>query len=82
MIHGDFNETNIIVDETNVSGILDFGDSSYSYYVFEVAICALYMMLDAVKNDCTFNQIEIAAHVIAGKSIIINFVVVFINYFK
>ena len=44
------------------------GDTSYSYYVFEIAICALYMMLDATKPEgsCEFNQIEIAAHTIAG----------------
>lgn len=68
MIHGDFNETNILIDEMNVCGILDFGDSSYSFYVFEVAICCLYMMLDAKRPNvsCALNQIEIAAHVIAG----------------
>ena len=76
MIHGDFNETNILVDtfdDTNVCGILDFGDSSYSFYIFEIAICVLYMMLDAKKteNSCNLNQIEIAAHVIAGKLILI-----------
>lgn len=71
MIHGDFNETNILIDisdDTNVSGIVDFGDCSYSYYVFEVAIAALYMILVAKKpsNICNLSNIDIAAHVIAG----------------
>lgn len=55
MIHGDFNEHNILVTRNDitkqyyVSGILDFGDSSYSNYLFEVAIAMTYMMLTS-KN--------------------------------
>ncbi|CAH2098522.1 unnamed protein product [Euphydryas editha] len=53
VIHGDVNEMNVIVSvkpgegktEYRVSGILDFGDIQYSYYVFEVAIAMTYMML-------------------------------------
>lgn len=51
LIHGDFNEHNILVTKSEitkqyyVSGILDFGDSSYSHYLFEVAIAMTYMML-------------------------------------
>jgi hydroxylysine kinase len=72
MIHGDFNESNILIsenDESNVCAILDFGDCSYSFYIFEVAIASLYMMLDAVRGEVNqehLDQIEIGAHVIAG----------------
>lgn len=51
MIHGDFNEQNIIVNKTDklneyrVTGVIDFGDASYSKYLFELAICMAYMML-------------------------------------
>ena len=58
MIHGDFNEHNILVNkveesnEYRISGILDFGDTCYSYYVFELAIAMAYMMLQT-KNLAT-----------------------------
>lgn len=53
VIHGDFNEHNILVNkctstekkEYAVSGILDFGDSCYTLYIFELAIAMAYMML-------------------------------------
>lgn len=70
LIHGDFNETNVLVDndrEDCVTGILDFGDASYSYYIFEIAICAVYMMLDSIKkSQVCLNQIESGGYVIAG----------------
>ncbi|XP_055712666.1 hydroxylysine kinase [Phlebotomus papatasi] len=53
VIHGDFNEHNILVNKCSstekkeyaVSGILDFGDSCYTLYIFELAIAMAYMML-------------------------------------
>ena len=57
------------MDENRVCGILDFGDSSFSYLIFEIAICVLYIMLDAFREEVNLdkmNQIEIGAHVIAG----------------
>ena len=51
MIHGDFNEQNILVnknedgDDYRITGILDFGDTCQSHYVFELAIAMAYMML-------------------------------------
>lgn len=52
IIHGDFNEHNIIVRPTSekpgdhrIAAIIDFGDASYSYYVFELAIAMAYMIL-------------------------------------
>ncbi|XP_046365177.2 hydroxylysine kinase-like [Haliotis rufescens] len=55
MIHGDLNEGNILVteaadddrwrDEHDVSAILDYGDSAYQPYIFEVAIAMAYMSI-------------------------------------
>ncbi|CAB3225684.1 unnamed protein product [Arctia plantaginis] len=53
VIHGDVNEMNVIVglkpgssnSDYRITGIIDFGDIQYSYYVFEVAITMTYMML-------------------------------------
>lgn len=63
MIHGDFNEQNILVDEMNgksrIKAILDFGDSHYSCYLYELAIAMTYIML--LKRD-----IRVGGHVIAG----------------
>lgn len=51
MIHGDFNEQNILVNkippskEYKVIGFIDFGDTQHSCLIFEVAIALTYMML-------------------------------------
>ncbi|XP_046365176.2 hydroxylysine kinase-like [Haliotis rufescens] len=55
MIHGDLNEGNILVteaadddrwrDEHDVSAILDYSDSAYQPYIFEVAIGMTYMSI-------------------------------------
>ncbi|XP_063834248.1 hydroxylysine kinase [Ostrinia nubilalis] len=52
VIHGDVNVMNVLVtpkpgseSEYRVTGIIDFGDIQYSYYVFEVAIAMTYVML-------------------------------------
>ncbi|KRT82104.1 phosphotransferase, partial [Oryctes borbonicus] len=49
MIHGDFNEQNILVekidDEWRMKSILDFGDSQHSCYLFELAITMAYVMI-------------------------------------
>ncbi|XP_031638487.1 hydroxylysine kinase-like [Contarinia nasturtii] len=66
VIHGDCNEHNIVVtktspdaDEFRVTGIIDFGDTCYSFYVFELAITIAYMLL----QSC---ELETAGFVIAG----------------
>ncbi|CAL8309739.1 unnamed protein product [Lota lota] len=50
--HGDFNDLNILVEpdqggggDHRISGILDFGDMSSGYYVHELAIAIMYMMI-------------------------------------
>uniref|UniRef100_A0A2C9KE41 Hydroxylysine kinase n=2 Tax=Biomphalaria glabrata TaxID=6526 RepID=A0A2C9KE41_BIOGL len=92
LIHGDFNECNIIVSENshfpieeqysspansftsmatkcqdegkgyNISGIIDFGDTTYSLYIFEIAIAMTYVML----NQHNLSPTAAAGHVLAG----------------
>lgn len=65
IIHGDFNEQNIIVskaihsNEYRVAGVIDFGDTSYSPYVFELAVTIAYMILQS-------DDLETAGYIIAG----------------
>lgn len=65
IIHGDFNEHNIIVKKTNnsneyrVAGLIDFGDTSYSPYIFELGITIAYMIMQS-------DDLETAGYVIAG----------------
>ncbi|KAM5291752.1 hydroxylysine kinase [Ctenodactylus gundi] len=67
--HGDLNDHNILVEPLSsasgdavyqVSGILDFDDMSYGYYVFEVAITITYMMIESK------NPLQVGGHVLAG----------------
>ncbi|XP_025965995.2 hydroxylysine kinase [Dromaius novaehollandiae] len=67
--HGDLNDHNILVDSSSasletpqyrVSGILDFSDMSYGYYVFEVAITIMYMMIEST------DPLSVGGHVLAG----------------
>ncbi|XP_037106163.1 hydroxylysine kinase [Syngnathus acus] len=65
LIHGDFNDLNVLVqaDDSNghkISGIIDFGDMSFGYYVFELAITITYMMLEHP------NPIEVGGPILAG----------------
>ena len=69
IIHGDFNEQNILVDcETDnqnvyhVKGVIDFGDISKSCYLFEVAICIMYMMVEVTVIPPN----EAGGHLLAG----------------
>ena len=64
MIHGDYNEQNMLVrlkdgspvDSTDghdyeVSGVIDFGDSIESPYIFEVGVTIMYTMLKCNEID-------------------------------
>ncbi|XP_077985933.1 hydroxylysine kinase-like [Glandiceps talaboti] len=60
-IHGDYNDSNILVNATvqsskehgtkmtkyEITGMLDFHDLSYSYYLFEIAIALAYTMVES-----------------------------------
>ncbi|XP_076879995.1 hydroxylysine kinase isoform X2 [Brachyhypopomus gauderio] len=63
--HGDFNDHNILVesdDSSNykIAGILDFGDMSSGYFIFELAITLTYMM---IENS---SPLDVGGPVIAG----------------
>ncbi|KAH0619865.1 hypothetical protein JD844_014237 [Phrynosoma platyrhinos] len=67
--HGDLNDHNILIDADSaspqsprfrVSGILDFSDMSYGYYVFEAAITIMYMMIESK------DPLSVGGHVLAG----------------
>lgn len=63
MIHGDFNEQNIIVNQENgtwkITAVLDFGDSQFSCYLYELAIAMTYMII--LGKD-----LNAGGHVVAG----------------
>jgi hydroxylysine kinase len=64
IIHGDFNEQNILVGkgsngEYKVSGFIDFGDTQKSCLIFEIAISLAYMLL-------TTGQIETGGYFLGG----------------
>ncbi|XP_060739705.1 hydroxylysine kinase-like isoform X1 [Tachysurus vachellii] len=63
--HGDLNDHNILVKQDGpscykISGILDFGHMSSGYFVFELAITIMYIMLQSR------NPLEVIGPVIAG----------------
>ncbi|XP_034265402.1 hydroxylysine kinase [Pantherophis guttatus] len=67
--HGDLNDHNILLDvvsasspnpQYRISGILDFSDMSYGYYVFEVAIAIMYMMIESK------DPLSVGGHILAG----------------
>ncbi|KAG8440362.1 hypothetical protein GDO86_006204 [Hymenochirus boettgeri] len=70
IIHGDLNDHNILVENISlpgdtqaqhrVSGVLDFNDMSCGYYIFELAISIMYVMIES--ND----PIHAGGYVLAG----------------
>uniref|UniRef100_A0A672QQ34 Hydroxylysine kinase n=1 Tax=Sinocyclocheilus grahami TaxID=75366 RepID=A0A672QQ34_SINGR len=63
--HGDFNDHNLLVNpdgptKYKISGILDFGDMSCGYFIFELAITIMYMM---IENP---NPVDVGGPVVAG----------------
>ncbi|XP_028850074.1 hydroxylysine kinase-like [Denticeps clupeoides] len=63
--HGDFNDHNILAEPDGtsgyrISGILDFGDMSCGYYIFELAITIMYMMIESAS------PLDVGGHVLAG----------------
>ncbi|KAL1129908.1 hypothetical protein AAG570_012852 [Ranatra chinensis] len=59
IIHGDFNEHNIIVEDDKVISLIDFGDSQYAPVLFEIAICLCYIILQG-------QHFEMCKHVLEG----------------
>lgn len=67
VIHGDLNESNLLVKQTNkgnieIVGIIDFCDMSYSCYLFELAITVTYLTLSKSIDECE----HFAAALISG----------------
>lgn len=65
IIHGDFNEHNILVQPDNndsykISGVLDFGDMNSGFYIHELAIIIMHLM------SVHPNPIEVGGAVLAG----------------
>ncbi|XP_061739956.1 hydroxylysine kinase-like isoform X2 [Nerophis ophidion] len=65
VIHGDLNHLNVLVqaEDSNahkISGIIDFGEIHSGYYVHELAITIMYMMLEHPK------PIEVGGAILAG----------------
>ncbi|XP_051977934.1 hydroxylysine kinase-like [Xyrauchen texanus] len=63
--HGDINDHNLLLEPNGpsaykISGILDFGDMSNGYFIFELAIAIMYMM---IENP---NPIDVGGPVVAG----------------
>lgn len=63
LIHGDINEQNLLVEQINnhfsLKAVLDFGDTHYTCYLYELAIAMTYMII-------TSNQIGTGGYVLAG----------------
>ncbi len=53
IIHGDLNEHNILVNQTSLVGLIDFGDCSYGPLINDIAIalCYLLMLDDSIDLD-------------------------------
>jgi Ser/Thr protein kinase RdoA (MazF antagonist) len=49
VIHGDANDYNVIVENDQVVGLVDFGDMIFSYTVGELAVAIAYIVLDKVN---------------------------------
>ena len=68
MIHGDFNEQNVLVRHdpesaaVRVVGVIDFGDSERGPYIFDVAIAVTYCMLESEAVDA----LDVCGHLLAG----------------
>ncbi|XP_029179294.2 hydroxylysine kinase-like [Acropora millepora] len=73
VIHGDLNDDNILVvprhngNGHEIASVLDFGDVSFSYRVFDIAICMMYMILLRVKQgDPHKEAIRAVGHLLSG----------------
>lgn len=63
--HGDFNDLNVLVQPDgnngyNITGILDFGDMNSGYFIYELAIAIMYLMIEHPK------PLEVGGPVLAG----------------
>ncbi|XP_014259320.1 hydroxylysine kinase [Cimex lectularius] len=54
IIHGDINEHNILVEGTEISALLDFGDANCAPYLFEAAIAICYILVHS--SDISYGK--------------------------
>lgn len=73
VIHGDINDENVLVipnecgDGHEIASIIDFGDMSVSYRVFDIAIAMTYMIILCVNQGNSHHEaIRMAGHVLHG----------------
>ena len=57
IIHNDLNDYNILTDGNKITGVIDFGDISYTPLVNEIAIALAYIMLGKEKPFETAHQV-------------------------
>eukprot|EP00903_Cladosiphon_okamuranus_P012852 g12009.t1 len=69
VIHGDFNDANIVLtpDLQDVAGVIDFGDTAYTWVVNDVAIAMAYAMLSPLAKK-TGDPLTAAALLLRGFS--------------
>lgn len=60
IIHNDANDWNVLMQNENISGIIDFGDCSYTHLINELAIAITYAIMGKK------NPVEWAKPIIAG----------------
>ncbi|NND01544.1 MAG: aminotransferase class III-fold pyridoxal phosphate-dependent enzyme [Acidimicrobiia bacterium] len=65
VIHGDINDLNVLVDDGEIAGLIDFGDTRHSWRIGELAIAATYIMLGtddpiAIAEDVVTGYVEVA----------------------
>jgi 4-aminobutyrate aminotransferase-like enzyme/Ser/Thr protein kinase RdoA (MazF antagonist) len=82
IIHGDANPMNVLVQDNAVSGFIDFGDMSYNYRIFDIAIALAYLLMQEknplaiakqfisayhCKNELQRNELNILYYLIAAR---------------
>lgn len=61
LIHGDLNEANIIIENGEFKGFIDFGDMSYGPVIGELAILMTYLLM-MFHDDCISYAKKIVRH--------------------
>lgn len=59
LIHNDANDWNVLTDGTNVLGLIDFGDTAYTWQVAEVAVAGAYI---AMRSSAPLKHVQELVH--------------------
>lgn len=65
VIHNDANDYNVLADGETVTGLIDFGDTVYTYTICDLAIAAAYVVLGASDTLQAIRELAIGYHEIA-----------------